>query len=113
MRAARSGQPVGHRGGPDRPALAARRRGAAGKSTSRTRRWVLLSLAFVALVAGAVLLLRPGESSPAAASATGILTPERTSHDFGQVPMGGGVLLMRFPMAVRDDDALVTSILTS
>lgn len=100
MSAARSGQPVVPRGGPDRPALAARQRRAAGKSPSRTRRWILLSVAVVALLAGAVLLLRPGESSPAAASATGTLTPERTSHDFGQVPMGGGVLLMRFPVAV-------------
>lgn len=107
-----SGQPIVHLGGPDRPALAARRRKATVKSPSRTRRWIFLSVAVVALVAGAVLLLRSGDESPAAASATGTLTPERISHDFGQVSMGGGILSTRFPLAV-DSDALVTDVLTS
>jgi len=111
--AARGGQPSVHREGPDKPALAAHRRQVAGRSASGTLRWILLSAAVVVLGVGTVLLLRPGESNTAAASATGTFTSERTSHDFGQVPMGGGLLLMRFPMAVQDDDALVSSILTS
>lgn len=66
----------------------------------------------LALLGGAAVLLRSGEESAAATPATGTLAPERTSHDFGQVPMGGGLVQARFPLAV-ESDALVTSIITS
>ena len=73
-----------------------------GRRPARAMRWLLL-LAVVAVAIGGAALARR-EATP-----RGTLAAEHTTHDFGRVPMAGGLLRASIPIAV-DGDALVTAL---
>ena len=71
--------------------------------------WGWLPLLLVVFLAGGGLavLLDSGLAPP-----SGTLTAARTQHDFGQVPINGGVITTQFPLTVNGE-ALVTDITTT
>lgn len=58
------------------------------------------------VIVGLVALTWPG-SPP-----RGTIAAESTTHDFGQAPIDGGLLVARFPLTV-ESDALVTELGTT
>jgi hypothetical protein len=78
---------------------------AAGPTTRPPWRWI--ALVVVVLVGGALALLLSGASRP-----TGRVTAAQQMHDFGQVPIHGGLITTRFPLTV-EGETLVTELSSS
>ena len=64
-------------------------------------------LAVVVLIGGALTLLLSGTGRP-----TGRVTATQQMYDFGQVPIQGGLITTRFPLAV-EGETLVTELSSS
>jgi hypothetical protein len=69
--------------------------------------WLWIALAVVVLIGGTLALLLSGASRP-----TGRLTAAQQTHDFGQVPIHGGLITTRFPLTV-EGETLVTDLTSS
>jgi hypothetical protein len=81
-----------------------------GRRPNRKTRspWPWLALAVFILIAGAIALrFASGASSPA-----NRLSAEHQTHDFGQVPIQGGLITAQFPLTV-ESETLVTELTTS
>jgi hypothetical protein len=80
-----------------------------GRAAGRTTRspWPWIALAVLVLVGGALALLLSGASRP-----TGRVTAAQQMHDFGQVPIHGGLITTRFPLSV-EGETLVTELSSS
>ena len=87
-----------------------------GRPTSTRRRvpWTRLSaLALLVVVGGLSLVFALGRTgSVDEGPLVGRLQPEHVYHEFGQVPMDGGVLQASFPLEVTDQ-ALVMNVGTT
>lgn len=70
------------------------RKATTGEQARSALRWLGLALLVLALAGG--LLMLAGRKAPA-----GVLTAEHQLHDFGQVPIDGGVIMAEFPLAVE------------
>jgi hypothetical protein len=69
--------------------------------------WPWIALAVVVLVGSSLALLLSSASRP-----TGRLTATQQMHDFGQVPIHGGLITTRFPLTV-EGETLVTELSSS
>ncbi len=71
--------------------------------------WLWISIfAGLLVIGGAAIVL----ANQPAVEAGGVLTAERTFHDFGQVRIGGGLITTNFPLAV-EGSPLVTELSTT
>ena len=97
----------GHPATSELPHAGAPRQG--GRAAGRARRspWPWIVLAILVLVGGGIALTVARGSG-----ASGRISAAVQSHDFGKVPIHGGVISTRFPLTL-DGDSLVTELTTS
>ena len=104
--ASRKGSQLHHSATPVTPSAHSRR---AGRTAGRKTRspWPWIALAVIVLVAGAFVVLLSGGNRP-----TGRLAATQQMHDFGQVPIHGGLITTQFPLTV-EGETLVTELSSS
>ena len=91
---------------PASPATRARRTGRhAGRKPHAL--WLWVALAVLALVGGVLALILSSAGRP-----SGRLSAEHQVHDFGQVPILGGLVVASFPLTAAGE-TLVTDLTTS
>lgn len=83
-----------------------KRKAASTRAPRRTPVLVLVSGFVVALLVGALFAFTGGQ-------ANGQVSPDHAFHDFGQVPLEGGLVYARFNLAIAEEAAVVTDIQTS
>ncbi|MBI4499277.1 MAG: hypothetical protein HY689_15425 [Chloroflexi bacterium] len=70
-----------------------------------TQRWLLLVAVLLAVGVGVAFATwgtgQPANTAAGGTLASGTLVPDHTQHEFGQVRMGGGLLVARFPLTVQ------------
>ena len=104
--ASRKGAPLHHSSAKAVPSHQGRSHGRAAAQKPRLP-WLWIALAVVVLIGGTLALLLSGASRP-----TGRLTAAQQMHDFGQVPIHGGLITTRFPLTV-EGETLVTDLTSS
>ena len=97
--------------------MSARRRLRGRNSNTQARRGWLLGVTLILLVvAGVIVVTRPWDRILSATTDgtrfSGTLQAEHNSHDLGRVPIGGGLVMAKFPL-VAQGATLVTNLGTT